>query len=193
MAITASAVAGTKAGSPRATRPAFSGVAPSTSLAGSIRLEHGRRVEMRGQRLGDDDAGDARGRGSDAPMRAVRSESWTPSGGTTSTGSMPTLRAARAEARRVDRRRPALVEAHDRQARRDCLLASSAATRCDRSRHRRDATARPSRIRALTKASSSRHHRQCGALAVSRCRSRRADLARAPCPAAARRRAGRAG
>ena len=36
MAITASAVAGTKARSPRARRPAFSGVAPSTSLAGSI-------------------------------------------------------------------------------------------------------------------------------------------------------------
>jgi hypothetical protein len=36
MAMTASAVAGTNAGSPRASRPAFVGVAPSTSFAGSM-------------------------------------------------------------------------------------------------------------------------------------------------------------
>ena len=50
-------------------------------------------------------------------MRAARSESCTPSGGTISMGSMPDAARRPRQAGRVDRRRAALVEAHDRQAR----------------------------------------------------------------------------
>ncbi len=95
MAITASAVAGTKARSPRARRPAFSGVAPSTSLAGSISSSTAgvSRCAGNGCATTIPEISGSRLR---APMRAARSESCTPSGGTTSIGSMPTLCAARA-------------------------------------------------------------------------------------------------
>ena len=118
MAITASAVAGTKARSPRARRPAFSGVAPSTSLAGSISSSTAGASRWAGTGWATTMPA-MLGSRFRAPMRAARSESCTPSGGTISKASRCPRCAPRApDAGGVDRRRAALVEAHDRQARR---------------------------------------------------------------------------
>jgi len=90
MAMTASAVAGTNAGSPRASQPAFVGVAPSTSLPGSMRSTSWR------PRSGSPS-------GWATTMPAIRGSSFRPSirrrrasvSSARRSGSTPTLRAAR--------------------------------------------------------------------------------------------------
>ena len=94
IAITARAVAGTKVRSPRAMRPALSGVAPSTSLAGSISATTALVSRCAGTGCATTIPA-MLGSRFRAPIRAARSERATPSGGSISKASTPTLRAAR--------------------------------------------------------------------------------------------------
>ena len=182
MAITARAVAGTKAGSPRANQPAFVGVAPSTSFAGSMRSTRRRPCSAstsgwattmpatRGSRF----------------SRSIASRSGVVSS-VSGNGSTPTLRAARSR-----------LAAYRSPRRSTPIGGSRAAGRC-RDRHRSDvrrdagarvadARRRPDRPAGAPSSKPFRDRVADRALSLVEAGQQPLDLARLPRRAAPRRR-----